>query len=157
MTTNTQIIKAVFTPTLLYQNENWTLTSKERQMLTTTDTRCLRKAAGNTKLDKIRSEEIRRLVNMQPAEQKQTRTRSGGGHTSKGWYPGSPEQSTRDPSRRMTTEGKATKSLGRLCTEMVQGDGNPDDSREQLGQGETSDCLSTRCQWQNISTTKVSK
>ena len=35
MTTNTQIIKVVFTPTLLYQSENWTLTSKDRQMLTT--------------------------------------------------------------------------------------------------------------------------
>ena len=56
-------------PTLLYQSENWTLTSKERQMLTTTDTRCLRKAAGKTRIDKIRNEEIRRRVNMQPAEQ----------------------------------------------------------------------------------------
>ena len=69
MTTKTQIIKAVFTPTLLYQGENWTLTSKERQMLTTTEMRCLRKAAGKTRMDKIRNEEIRRRVNMQPAEQ----------------------------------------------------------------------------------------
>ena len=65
----TQIIKAVFTPTLLYQSENWTLTSKERQMLTTTEMRCLRKAAGKTRMDKIRNEESRRRVNMQPAEQ----------------------------------------------------------------------------------------
>ena len=84
MITKTQIIKAVFTPTLLYQSENWTLTSKERQMLTTTEMRCLRKAAGKTRMDKIRNEEIRRRLNMQPAEQ--TRTRSGGGHTSKGWH-----------------------------------------------------------------------
>ena len=69
MTTKTQIIKAVFTPTLLYQSENWTLTSKERQMLTTAEMRCLRKAAGKTRMDKIRNEEIRRRVNMQPAEQ----------------------------------------------------------------------------------------
>ena len=68
MITKTQIIKAVFTPTLLYQSENWTLTSKERQMLTTTEMRCLRKAAGKTRMDKIRSEEIRRRLNMQPAE-----------------------------------------------------------------------------------------
>ena len=60
MTTKTQIIKAVFTPTLLYQSENWTLTSKERQMLTTTEMRCLRKPAGKTRMDKIRNEEIRR-------------------------------------------------------------------------------------------------
>ena len=69
MTTKTQIIKAVFTPTLVYQSENWTLTSKEKQMLTTTEMRCLRKAAGKTRMDKIRNEEIRRRVNMQPAEQ----------------------------------------------------------------------------------------
>ena len=56
-------------PTLLYQSENWTLTSKERQMLTTTEMRCLRKAAGKNRMDKIRNEEIRRRVNMQPAEQ----------------------------------------------------------------------------------------
>ena len=36
-------------------------------------------------------------------------------------------------------------------TTMVQGDGNPDDRREQLGQGETSDCLSTRRRWQKSS------
>ena len=54
---------------ILYQSENWTLTSKERQMLTTTEMRCLRKAAGKTRMDKIRNEEIRRRVNMQPAEQ----------------------------------------------------------------------------------------
>ena len=69
MITKTHIIKAVFTPTLLYQSENWTLTIKERQMLTTTEMRCLRKAAGKTRMDKIRNEEIRRRVNMQPAEQ----------------------------------------------------------------------------------------
>ena len=69
MITKKQIIKAVFTPTLLYQSENWTLTSKERQMLTTTGMRCLIKAAGKTRMDKIRNEEIRRRVHMQPAEQ----------------------------------------------------------------------------------------
>ena len=65
----THIIKAAFTTTLLYHRENWTLTSKERQMLTTTDMRCLRKAAGKTCMDNIRKEEIRRRINMQPAEQ----------------------------------------------------------------------------------------
>ena len=69
MIIKTQIIKAVFTPTLLYQSENRTLISKERPMLTTTEMRCLSKAVGNTRIDKIRNEEIRRRVNMQPAEQ----------------------------------------------------------------------------------------
>ena len=67
MTTNTHniIITAVFTPTQLYQSENW----KEMQMLTTTEMRCLRKAAGKTRMDKIRNEDIIRRVNMQPVEQ----------------------------------------------------------------------------------------
>ena len=60
MITKTQTIKAVFTPTLLYQSENWTLTSKERHMLTTTEIMYLRKAAGKTRMDKIRNEEISR-------------------------------------------------------------------------------------------------
>ena len=30
MTTKSHIIKAVFTPTLLFESENWTLTSKEK-------------------------------------------------------------------------------------------------------------------------------
>ena len=69
MTTKTHIIKAVFTPTLLYQSENWTLTSKERHILTTTEMRCLSKSTRKIRMDKIRNEEIRRRVNMQPAEQ----------------------------------------------------------------------------------------
>ena len=35
---------------------------------------------------------------------------------------------------------------------MIQGDGNPDDRREQ--QGETSDCLYTRRRWQKSATSK---
>ena len=71
MTTKTHIIKAVFTLTLLYQSEKWTLTSKERHILTTTEMRCVRRAAGKARMDKNRNEEIRRRVglNMQPAEQ----------------------------------------------------------------------------------------
>ena len=69
MITKTQNIKAAFTPPLLYQSEKWTLTRKERQMLITTAMGCLGKAAGKTRMDKIRKEEISRRVNMQPAEQ----------------------------------------------------------------------------------------
>ena len=114
MITKTQIIKAVFTPTRLYQSENGNLTSKERQMLTTTEIRCLRKAAGKTRMDKIRNEEIRRRVNMQPAEQTANKNKIRWWSHIKRMAPTAPpEQSTRDPSRRTTTEGKATKSLGR--------------------------------------------
>ena len=150
MTTKTLLVKAVFTPPLLYQSENWTLTRKERQMLSTTEMRCLRKAAGKTRMDKIGNEDIRRRVNMQSAEQTANKIR---------WWshfkrmaPTAPRANTRDPARRTTTEGKATKSLGVWCTDMVQGDVNPYDRREQLCQGETSDCLSTRRRWQKSST-----
>ena len=69
MITKTHIKKAIFTPNLHYQSEHWTLTSTERQMSTTTEMRCLRKAEVKTRMDKIRNEEIRRRVSMQPAEQ----------------------------------------------------------------------------------------
>ena len=36
--------------------------------------RCIIKAAGTTRMDKIRNEEIRRRVNMQPAEQTANKT-----------------------------------------------------------------------------------
>ena len=55
--------------TLLYHSENWNFTSQERQMLTTTEMRCLRKATGKTRMDDIRNEEIRQRVNIQPVEQ----------------------------------------------------------------------------------------
>ena len=61
--------KGAFTTTLLYRRENWTLASKEKQMLTTTEMRCLSKAAIKTRMDKIRNEDIRRRVNLQPADQ----------------------------------------------------------------------------------------
>ena len=64
----------------------------------------------------------------------------------------SPEKSTRDPASRKTTKGKATTSLGRRYTEMVQWDWDPDDRSQQLGEGPTSDCISTRRRWQKSST-----
>ena len=80
--------------------------------------------AGKTRMEKVRNEEIRRRVDMQPAEQ----TRSGVDHTSRGWHQRLPrlKHSWSSPLQK-TTKGKATKSLGRRCTEMVQCDWNPDD------------------------------
>ena len=107
MITKTQIIKAVFTPTLLYQSENWALTSKEMQRLTKTEMRCLRKAAGKTRMDKIRNEEIRRRLNMQPAEQTANKNKIRWWSHIKRMAPTAPrKQSTRNPSRGTTTEGR---------------------------------------------------
>ena len=49
----------------------------------------------------------------------------------------STEYSTRDQPSRKTTKGKATKSTGRRCSEMVQGDGDPEDrcQKKKLGEG----------------------
>ena len=69
MTTKTQIIKAVFTQLYLTRVKTGHSPAKKGIMLTTTEMRCLRKAAGKTRMDKIRNEEIRRRINMQPAEQ----------------------------------------------------------------------------------------
>ena len=80
MTTNTHIVRVVFTPPLLYPIENWTRISKEWQMLTTTEMRCLRKPAGKMRMDKITNEEIRRRVNMQPAERTANKNKIG-------WWP----------------------------------------------------------------------
>ena len=39
------------------------------------------------------------------------------------------------------SHGKATTSLERRYTEMVQGDWDPDDRSQQLGEGQLSECL----------------
>ena len=43
-------------PNSTLQGENWTLASKERQMLTTTEMSCLRKAAAKSRMHKVRYE-----------------------------------------------------------------------------------------------------
>ena len=143
LTAKTQIIKAAFTPTLLYQSENWTVTSKERQMLTTTEMRCLRKAAGKTRMDKIRNEEIRRRVNMQPAEQTANKNKIRWWSHVKRMAPTAPQSKALV----IQPEGRRPRRRTRNRWE--------DDRRKQLGQGETSDCLSTRRRLQKSSTTKV--
>ena len=113
MITKTHIIKAVFTTTLLYQSENCTLTIKERQMLTTTEMRCLGNAAGKTRMDKIRNEEIRRRVNMQPAEQTSNTNKIRWWSHIKRMSPTAPQSKASNLYRGTTTEGKAKKPLGR--------------------------------------------
>ena len=101
--------------------------------LTTTEMRCFRKAAGKTRMDKIRNEEIRRRVNMQPAEQTANKNKI------RWWLHVKRMAPTAPHSKALvihlvgkTTKGKATKSVGRWCSEMVQGDWDPDDRCQQL-------------------------
>ena len=87
-----------------------TLTSIERQMLTTTEMRCLRKAAGKTRMDKIRNEEIRRRVNMQPAEQTTNKNKMTWWSHSKRMAPTAPQSNALviQPEGRRPREGHET-------------------------------------------------
>ena len=107
-------------------------------------------------MDKIRNEEIRRRVNMQPAEQtaNKNKIRTGGGHMSKEWH-----QPTAPQSKALVIQPEGQRPRGRpqnrweddvprWYNEM----GIPMTDVNKLGQGETSDCLSTRHRWQKSST-----
>lgn len=65
MTTKKHLIQSVFVPTLCYQCQTWTLTTKQKNKLVTTEMRCLRKALGVTRRDKIRNEVIREKVGVE--------------------------------------------------------------------------------------------
>ncbi|BFZ01026.1 hypothetical protein BsWGS_04065 [Bradybaena similaris] len=46
--------------TLCYKCQTWTLTIKQKQKLTTTELRCLRKAAGVTRRGRVRNDDVRK-------------------------------------------------------------------------------------------------
>ena len=60
------IISAIFTPTLCYQAQTWSMSKKADWKITTCEMKCLRKAANNTRRDKIRNEVIRDMVGTKP-------------------------------------------------------------------------------------------
>jgi len=51
--------KVVATPSLLYGNETWVTTQRDMTRLEAAEMRFLRGVTGYTRLDKIRSEDIR--------------------------------------------------------------------------------------------------
>jgi hypothetical protein len=57
-----QMINTIFMPTLCYQCQTWPLTSEHQRKLTTCEMKCLRKAAGVTRLDRLRNDDIRNRV-----------------------------------------------------------------------------------------------
>ncbi len=53
-------------PTLCYQSQTWTMNKSTEGKITTCEMKCLRKAANQTRRDKIRKEVIRDLVGTKP-------------------------------------------------------------------------------------------
>ena len=62
LTTKKHLIQSIFIPTLCYQCQTWSLTTKHKRQLVTTEMRCLRKAIGVTIRHRIRNEVIRARV-----------------------------------------------------------------------------------------------
>mgnify|MGYP000595510360 CR=1 FL=1 len=63
--TNTRIYKAVIRPISTYASETRADTSRTKQILETNEMNILRKIVHKTRRDKVRSEEIRRQLNIQ--------------------------------------------------------------------------------------------
>ena len=75
--TKAKLINTIFTPTLTYQCQTWTLTKPQERKITTCEMRCLRKTINVTRRDKIRNTTIRERVGTTPIHHfiQQQRTR----------------------------------------------------------------------------------
>ena len=62
MVTKAMLINSIFLPTLTYQCQAWTLNRDLGRKVTTCKMRCLRRATGKIRWDKIRNMEIRAMV-----------------------------------------------------------------------------------------------
>jgi len=61
-----QMIYSIFLPTLCYQCQTWSLSSSHYRKLITCEMKCLRKAVGVTRLDRLRNEDIRQRIGIIP-------------------------------------------------------------------------------------------
>ena len=66
MDTKRALYNTIFLPTLCYQCQTWTMTSDDRRKITTTEMKCLRRMLGVSKRDRLRNEDIRKLVGTTP-------------------------------------------------------------------------------------------
>lgn len=64
--TKRQLINTIFLPTLCYQAQTWTISKRQQQKIVACEMRCLRKSLNKTRRDKIRNEEIRKTISIQP-------------------------------------------------------------------------------------------
>ena len=60
------VFKAIFVPILTYGHESWITTEKVRSHVQASEMRFLRRVRGVTMLDKVRSSEIRKSLNVDP-------------------------------------------------------------------------------------------
>ena len=60
------IISAIFTPSLCYQVQTWTIIKKMERKITTCGMKCLRKAVNKTRRDKVKNEVIGAIVGTKP-------------------------------------------------------------------------------------------
>jgi hypothetical protein len=60
------VFKSIFVPTLTYGHELWVMTRKTRSRIQAAEMRFLRRIAGLTLRDRVRSSEIRKNINVEP-------------------------------------------------------------------------------------------
>ena len=61
-----ELIKSVFIPTLCYQCQTWTLSKAQQSKITACEMKCLRKTLNITRRDRVRNDEVRQLVGIEP-------------------------------------------------------------------------------------------
>ena len=60
------VFKTIFVPILTYGHECWVMTERVRSQVQASEMRFLRRIEGVTLLDKVRSSEIRKSLNIEP-------------------------------------------------------------------------------------------
>ena len=66
MSTKRALFNTIFLPTLCYQCQTWTMTADDRRKIVTTEMKCLRRMLGVSRRDRIRNEDIRKMVGTTP-------------------------------------------------------------------------------------------
>lgn len=61
-----QLINSIFQTTLCYQSQTWTLTKSHKAKIEVCEMRCLRRAANISIRDRVRNEDIRKIVGTTP-------------------------------------------------------------------------------------------
>ena len=66
METKRQLINSIFTPTLCYQAQTWTMNKSHQSKINACEMKCLRKTLNITRRDKVRNEIVRQQVGTTP-------------------------------------------------------------------------------------------
>jgi hypothetical protein len=76
--TKIAVYKAIYTPTLTYSCESWTLLDTHRSKIQALEMRFLRRVEKVTKRDRIRNQVIREQLQVEPLQERIERTTAGG-------------------------------------------------------------------------------